>query len=173
MNKTLTAAAATAALLAALAACSSKTASSTDNAGSPAKKAAASKPLTASTAFTKLATQVTTAKLSDVVTAANDGNHLLGRPNQYTSKVDFTDSRIKAADVADSSKGSVDLGGSIEVFADPTDAQTRAKYIQAVTKSMPVLAEYDYVHGTVLVRVSHYLTPAQAGQYKTAAGSLG
>jgi hypothetical protein len=45
----------------------------------------------------------------------------------------------------------------VEVFADASDAKARAEYIQNVTKSMSALAEYDYVHGTVLVRVSHYL----------------
>lgn len=171
MRRTLTTVSA-AALLTLLAACSdSKTSTtSTDNAGKPT---ATSSKLTASTAFTKLAAKVSTAKLSDVVTAENDGNHLLGRPGQYTSKIDFTDSRIKASDVEYTKKGDVDRGGSIEVFADPTDAAARAKYIQAVTKSMPALAEYDYVQGTVLVRVSHYLTPTQAAEYKTAADGIG
>jgi hypothetical protein len=34
------------------------------------------------------------------------------------------------------------------------------------------LAEYDYVHGSVLVRVSRYLTPEQAAQYESAAAAL-
>ena len=34
-------------------------------------------------------------------------------------------------------------------------------------------AEYDSVSGTVLVRVSHYLTPTQAADYKTAAAAMG
>jgi hypothetical protein len=38
---------------------------------------------------------------------------------------------------------------------------------------MPALSEYDYVQGTTLVRVSHYLTPKQAGDYKMAAANLG
>ncbi|MGQ5640901.1 MULTISPECIES: hypothetical protein [unclassified Streptomyces] len=176
MNKTLTTTAVAAVLLASLTACSSGSSSpsqQTSN-GKPGTSAApaASKPLTASTAFAKLSAKVSMAHLSDVVTAANDSNHLLGRPNQYTSKVAFTDSRIKAADVTDPSKGSVDLGGSIEVFATPADAKARATYIQTIAKSMPAVAEYDYVHGTVLVRVSHYLTPAQAAAYKTAANAL-
>ncbi|MCW7941758.1 hypothetical protein AAW14_06395 [Streptomyces hygroscopicus] len=172
MNRTLTAAA-TALLLASLAACSNNSTSGSSGNDKPTAAPAASTSLDASTAFTQISGKVHAAKLSDVVTAANDGNHLLGRPNQYTSKVDFTDSRIKASDVQYTKKGDVDRGGSIEVFADPTDAQARAKYIQAVTKSMPALSEYDYVHGTVLVRVSHYLTPTQAGEYKAAADSLG
>jgi len=123
--------------------------------------------------MTQIAAKVPTAKQSGTVTAANEPNHLLGRPGQYTSKVTFTDSRIKTSEVTDSSKGSVDVGGAIEVFASPADAAARAKYIQTVTKSMSALAEYDYVHGNVLVRVSHYLTPAQAAGYKSAAASLG
>ena len=173
MNRTLATAATTAMLLTALAACSSNSGStsSTDNSGKPA--AAANTPVTASTAFTKLAATVSAAKLSGTVTADNDPNHLLGRPGQYTSKVTFTDSRIAASDVSGTKQGDVDRGGAVEVFGSPSDAQTRAKYIQAVTKSMPALAEYDYVHGAVLVRVSHYLTPAQAQQYKTAAEGIG
>jgi len=166
MNRTLTVAAG-ALLLAGLTACSSNSGSSPKNAAAPAK------PLTASTAFQQLAAAVPQAKLSGTVTAANDPDHLLGRPGQYTSKVTFTDSRIKAADVVDPSKGSVDLGGEVEVFGDAAGAKARAKYIQAVTKSLPALAEYDYVHGAVLVRVSHYLTPAQAAGYKSAAAHLG
>ncbi|MFE4424720.1 hypothetical protein [Streptomyces sp. NPDC056817] len=33
----------------------------------------------------------------------------------------------------------MERGGAIEVFADPADAQARAKYIESVTKSMPTL----------------------------------
>ncbi|MER6075583.1 hypothetical protein ABT187_43800 [Streptomyces sp. NPDC001817] len=174
MNRTLTAAA-TAVLLAALAACSSSNSSNSTGASSNDKHSAApaaSKPLDAGAAFTQLAAKVPTAKLSGTVTAANDGNHLLGRPGQYTSKITFTDTRIKAADVKGLEKGDVTRGGSIEVFATAADAQTRAKYVEAVTKSMPALSEYDYVHGTLLVRVSHLLTPAQAAAYKTAANGL-
>lgn len=147
------------------AACSSPKAGTAANADS-----SAGKPLTASTIFAKLS--VKSATLSGTVTAADDPNHLLGRPNQYTSKVTFTDLRIKAADVSGTEKGAVERGGAIEVFADPADAKARAKYIQAVTKSMPALSEYDYVHGTALVRVSHYLTPDQATVYKEAFDKL-
>lgn len=174
MNKTLTLTS-TAILLAALAACSSgsNTSDASDSAGKPGSTApAASKPLAADTAFTAISSKVTAAKLGGTVTAATDPNHLLGRPNQYTSKVTFTDSRIKAADVEGTQEGDVERGGAVEVFATAGDATARAKYIQAVTKSLPALAEYDYVHGTVLVRVSHYLTPEQAAGYKSAADGL-
>ncbi|MFE7595541.1 hypothetical protein [Streptomyces sp. NPDC057494] len=142
---------------------------STATAGAAAPTEAPTKALTASDAFKQLSGKVTTAKLSGVVTEDNDPNKLLGRPNQYTSKITFTDSRIKAEDVAGAEKGSVGLGGAIEVFPTAADAQARADYIQSVTKGIPMLAEYDYVSGTTLVRVSHYLTPTQAADYKTAA----
>ncbi|SOE31838.1 hypothetical protein [Streptomyces sp. OK228] len=174
MKRNLTIAAA-ALLITTLAACSSTKA---DTSGTPASLAAAkqdtaSKPLTARTAFDKISASVASAKLSGTVTAENDPNHLLGRPSQYTSKVTFSDSRISADDVSGTDKGDVDRGGAIEFFATPSDAKARAEYIQTVTKSMPALSEYDYVQGATLVRVSHYLTPKQAGEYKAAAANLG
>lgn len=165
MRRTLTTTT-TALLLAGLAACGSP------KPAADAKADSASKPLTASSAFAKVSATVSTAKLSGTVTAENDPNHLLGRPNQYTSKVTFADSRIKASDVSGTDKGDVERGGAVEVFGSEADAQARAKYIQAVMKSLPALAEYDYVHGSALVRVSHYLTPTQAAGYKSAADGL-
>lgn len=169
MNRTLTA---TVLLLCAgLTACSNDTSSTGGKTSTPAS-ATATQPLTATTAFNKIASTVKDAELSGTVTEANDPDHLLGRPNQYTSKVTFSDSRIKASDVEGTSKGDVSRGGEIEVFADPAAATARATYIQTVTKALPALAEYDYVHGTVVVRVSHYLTPTQAAAYKTATDGL-
>ncbi|MFI1169259.1 hypothetical protein ACH4UM_38290 [Streptomyces sp. NPDC020801] len=170
MHKPLSATLGAATLVVALTACGNSTSPGSDAAGKD--DAAKSQPPTAASAFTQISGKVPAAKLSGTITADNDPNHLLGRPNEYTSKVTFTDSRVKASDVEGTKKGDVDRGGAVEVFANPTDAAARAKYIQAVTKSMPMFAEYDYVHGTVLVRVSHYLTPNQARQYKTAAGGL-
>ncbi|MFE7854072.1 hypothetical protein [Streptomyces sp. NPDC057403] len=168
MRKAL--AAMTAALLfVGAAACSTSDSSSAEDTKTGA---AASSPITASSAFSGVSAKVSTAKESGTVTAANDPNHLLGRPNQYTSKVTFTDTRIKASDVSSTEKGALERGGAIEVFADASDAKARADYIQSVTKAMSALAEYDYVHGTVLVRVSHYLTPDQAAEYKAAVATL-
>ncbi|MER6572607.1 hypothetical protein ABT288_42225 [Streptomyces sp. NPDC001093] len=176
MNRTTLTTAIAAALLASVTACSSGSSSSSQHTSNGKAGASATptagKPLDASGAFTQISGKVASAKLSGTVTAANDPNHLLGRPNQYTSKVTFTDSRIKASDVEGTEKGDVDRGGAVEVFGSPSDAQIRAKYIQTVTKSMPALAEYDYVHGAVVVRVSHYLTPAQAAAYQAAANGL-
>ncbi|MGW3690312.1 hypothetical protein [Streptomyces sp. NPDC005125] len=141
---------------------------STTTASAPARTA-----LDATATFNEIAKAVPTTKLTQTVTAENDENHLLGRPGQYTSKIAFSDSRIKGDDAAMYKTGDIELGGSIEVFPDAASAKARATYIQTVTKGMPALAEYDYPVGAVVVRVSRYLTPTQAGEYETAAKKLG
>jgi hypothetical protein len=106
-------------------------------------------------------------------TAANDPNHLLGRPNGYVAKVAWADSRIKASDpdVKDNTPGSVDLGGSIEQYPDKSGAKAREKYIQGIEKAVQFVGtEYDYVDGDFLIRVSSQLTPDQAKAYQKAAG---
>jgi hypothetical protein len=104
-------------------------------------------------------------------TAANDPNHLLGRPTGYVSKVAWTDTRIKRADVPDPERGSVDLGGSVEQFTSAAAAHHRMTYIKVVDSAAPGLAgvEYDYVVGDFLVRVSFLLPPAAAVAYARAA----
>jgi hypothetical protein len=104
-----------------------------------------------------------------VYSAATDPNDLLGRPNGYLSKAAFTDTRLKASEVASYSKGDVARGGSVEVFSDAASAKARMKYIQATLKAAPMLGtEYDYLLGAALVRVSGLLTPSQAVLYQTA-----
>lgn len=169
------------AALLALTGCASSTTStpaSSDTAPGPttptsAAPAKATTPLTATTAMTQLAAKVTTAKLTNTVTENNDGNNLIGRPHEYTSKVQFKDTRVNPADTTGLDKGDIQFGGSIEVFATPEDAAARAKYIQAVTASLPAAAEYDYVQGDILVRVSHLLKPSQAKDYEAATRQLG
>jgi hypothetical protein len=74
-------------------------------------------------------------------TAENDPNELLGRPNQYSSKVMFEDTRLNPDPMA---KGfDVQNGGSIEVFEDEDDAIARAEYLETVTKSFSFSAEYS------------------------------
>lgn len=106
-----------------------------------------------------------------VVTAANDPNQMLGRPGMYISKDTFTDTRIDPAKARDDTAGAVDLGGSVEVFSKSSDAKVRAAWIKGVEKSAPIFgAEYDYLSGDVLLRVSQSLTPDQAAAYKKALG---
>ncbi|MFF8533234.1 hypothetical protein ACF07B_14940 [Streptomyces sp. NPDC015532] len=128
---------------------------------------------TAHGVFQALSAKVRTAALTDTVTAENDPNHLLGRPGEYTSKVTFSDSWVQASQVTGADPGAVERGGAVELFADASDARARAEYLRGIAKSSPALDEYDYVHGSVLVRVSRYLTPKQAAQYEAAAAGLG
>lgn len=104
---------------------------------------------------------------------AQPSPHLLGRPHQYTSKITFTDSRITTADTEGLEADDLQRGGSIETFATPADAKTRHDYIQAATSTIPALTEYGYLHGNTLIRVSHFLTPAQAADYEKAVENLG
>jgi hypothetical protein len=100
--------------------------------------------------------------------ASNDPNSLLGRPSQYTSKVNFADTRLPAASGLD-----VSGGGSVEVFGSVPDAQVRAKYLATVAQAAPgFLGEYDYLSGTILLRLAFKLTPDQAKQYATALAAI-
>lgn len=99
----------------------------------------------------------------------SESNHLLGRPNGYLSKASFSDKRVPASDTTGDSKGDVDYGGSVEVFATANEAKARAAYIESVLKADPMLGtEYDYLNGPVLLRVSQYLIPSQAEEYQRA-----
>ncbi|MEU4168685.1 hypothetical protein AB0F46_17640 [Streptomyces sp. NPDC026665] len=162
------------ALLTLLTACGNAPANSPADAHEPARASTRTDgPPTAHAAFRSMAAHVRTATLTGAVTAENDPNHLLGRPGEYTSKVTFSDSWVQASQVTGADPGAVERGGAVEVFADAADARARAEYIRAIAKSSPALAEYDYVNGPVLVRVSRYLTPKQAAQYESAAAELG
>jgi hypothetical protein len=102
-------------------------------------------------------------------TAKNDPNELLGRPDQYTSKVNFRDTRLKPDEIA---RGfDVQNGGSIEVFEDQDDATARKEYLKSIGK-VPLFSEYLYREGTVLLRLSHRLTSEQAAEYENALKDL-
>jgi hypothetical protein len=152
-----------------LAACSanSETAGQPTAAGQPARYSASTPPsaaaVTAQQVVTELKAHSLPVALASVYTAATDPNHLLGRPGEYTSKADFTDTRLA------SSATGVAAGGSVEIFPEQSDAVRRAVYIESVTQAAPVAgAEYDYVAGDILLRVSGTLTPAQATAYEDA-----
>lgn len=103
-----------------------------------------------------------------IYTEETDPNHLLGRPNGYLSKATFEDTRIKQNDVLGYSPGDVEAGGSVEVFTDAVGAAARTTYIQTLAKGFPGAAEYDYLAGPVLLRVSRLLTPSQGAEYESA-----
>ncbi len=97
-------------------------------------------------------------------TAEDDPNELLGRPGGYVSKVNFIDTTIGPG----SSIFDVSEGGSIEVFETNANAQSRNDYIASLIEELPILTEYDFLEGTVLLRVSSSLTPDEAAVYQSA-----
>ena len=101
-----------------------------------------------------------------------DMNNLLGRPNQYTSKVTFEDIRLeqtnKTLDPEYFSEAEINepIGGTIEVFNNAEDMQKRKTYIESVTSSISAFAEYSYSNEYILLRINKELTPSQAKEYE-------
>jgi hypothetical protein len=98
---------------------------------------------------------------------------LTGTPERLPVKSKRSDKRVPASDTTGDSKGDVDYGGSVEVFATANEAKARAAYIESVLKADPMLGtEYDYLNGPVLLRVSQYLIPSQAEEYQRALAKI-
>ncbi len=114
-------------------------------------------------AFKKAGLPVTSIKVLD---EASDDNHLLGRPEQYTSKVFFYDGRHPQQ------AGSEEGENTIEVFANAADAKTRDDYIAGVTKGVAFAQQYRYLHGRTLVRLDKIMLPSEAKRYEAALHSL-
>lgn len=89
-----------------------------------------------------------------------DGNKLLGRPNQYISKVNFIDSRLEQTDPENPN------GGTIEVFNNSSDLEKRKKHNEMVMEQYPIFTEYLFVHDNYIIRLSYDLTKDQAEEYK-------
>ncbi len=100
-----------------------------------------------------------------VYTAVTDPNHELGRQGGYTSKVAWQDPRAASQDAGDT-RGSIGLGGGIEAFPPAPGARARYEYLRGFQP--PFGDGYDYLDGTAILRLSQYLTPAQARAYKAA-----
>jgi hypothetical protein len=132
----------------------------------------AAAPLTAEQVTSVLIGKIPTVKLVKAYTATDDPNHQLGRPNGYTSKTAFSDSRVPAGELEGQREDATERGGSVEVFADAASAKARMDYIQTIGKSLPLAVEYNYVNGPILVRVTNLLTPDQAKDYETATKEL-
>ncbi|RFS82756.1 hypothetical protein D0T12_25305 [Actinomadura spongiicola] len=109
-------------------------------------------------------------KVAVVYTARTDPNGHLGRPRRYTSKAACTDRRVPKAKLANTEHGSVERGCGVEVYPTEAGARARSEYIQQTLGALDGVAgsEYHYVKGGILLRVSGFLTPAQAKQYETA-----
>ncbi|ETK37383.1 hypothetical protein MPTA5024_04215 [Microbispora sp. ATCC PTA-5024] len=121
--------------------------------------------------ISELAAQGLPADLTVTYTEENDPNKLLGRPNGYISKAAFTDERA-AAGGPGGKPGDLNLGGGVEVFQDADAAETRVKYIQSLAKSSPMMGEYTYQAGNVVLRISKDLPPSDARAYETALNKI-
>lgn len=98
-----------------------------------------------------------------VITAATDSNKLLGRPNQYTSKADFYDTRHPVN--ADKMEDPVH---TVEVFVNAEDAKARHDYVENVTKGVGFLTQYQILEGKVLLRMDKAMLPDETEQYRAA-----
>lgn len=90
-----------------------------------------------------------------VLTAENDSDKLLGRPNQYTEKITWKDSRAQNSNV----------DCSIELFKNKDDATARKNYLENIIKAMPMLTQYIEQKNNVLIRIDGTLTPDQSNEY--------
>jgi hypothetical protein len=100
-----------------------------------------------------------------VLDEATDPNNLLGRPGQYTSKIDFFDKRHSEA-------GSEDGRNTIEVFATPEDAKARRSYVEQVTKGMAFAVQYQELRGSVLMRLDKAMLPSEVNAYRDALSQI-
>lgn len=121
-------------------------------------RAPAAAPRDAAALVETLTRSVPSARAGVVLTPETDPNQLLGRPDSYTSKAEFVDARA----------GATDAPGSVEVFPSAALAETRRDHVRSIAQNLPAATEYDFVVGTVLVRVPGTLTPQQAVEYQTA-----
>lgn len=120
----------------------------------------------------ELAKVIPSFKTFRVYTERDDPNKLMGRPGGYKSKIAFYDMRIAKGDLQGLEDDDIRRGGSVEVFDTEKAAKTRHEYVKAIAESSNMFAEYDYLRGTMVVRVSREITPGQAAEYEAALKNL-
>lgn len=106
-----------------------------------------------------------TAEKVVTVTEENDPNDLIGRPNGYDSAAILYDSEVSCDELGS------ECGVVVEVFSDENAARARGEYIQGILSEAPALgSEWDYVKGSVVLRVSGELKPTSNTKYAEAFG---
>lgn len=93
-------------------------------------------------------------------TEASDPYGLLGKPNQYVSKANFSDPDHE--DDPDSP------ANSVEVFASAADAKARAETANNVTCSVCITAKYIYQHDVHVLLLHPDITLENAAKYEAA-----
>ena len=87
-----------------------------------------------------------------------DPNELLGQPNGYTQKVNFT------------FNGKYE--GTVEVFANIDDATARAEYIEKISASAPVIGYYVYQRDLAVFRLELSVAQSDAEAFEAVLDSL-
>lgn len=111
-------------------------------------------------------------RVTDYTRHEQDPDRLLGRAGGYRSKAAFEDSRVDGGAVASNDPGSVGLGGVVEVFDSAAAARSRAMSLRQDAYGVPSRAEYHYLAGPVLLRISSYLQRDEADEYGAAVGAV-
>lgn len=124
------------------------------------------KPLTSEELANKIKEKNTNVGAIIVYDENTDPNKILGRPNEYISKVSFQDKRVNQYGETKFSTENAPRGGIIETFASETDTQRRKKYLETLTANIGALSQYMYVKGTYILRLTTDLTPTQAKEYE-------
>ena len=128
--------------------------------------------------FTKLEAQVPTVTDFYLTDQTNDGNNLIGKKGEYVYAGHFFDSRTNYTpqdanyntvaakdDHTGSSAYGTDAGGTIEIFANNTNAKARGAYLEAMNSSAGPLGGGDQrVVGNVVLRVASGYTATQQTQ---------
>jgi hypothetical protein len=157
-------------LLLILVACGNDTNQSTDQSkNTETKKQEEPKEYTAKDVINKLKEAGLSIDKTVEFTEETDVNELLGRPGQYIAKANFS---VKELEENGNPDMDIEQGGSVEIFANEKDAKNRFDYISEVTKSSPMLSEYDYIHGKMILRLSNKVLPSKAKEYQKAFESL-
>lgn len=100
-----------------------------------------------------------------------DRDQLRGQGADYRSRVTFEDRRIDRGTAGRAAPGSVHLGGTIEVFHNEDATHARAEHLRTTGSEGRSRAEYTYVNGRTLLRISPYLSENAANGYATAIGA--
>lgn len=128
--------------------------------------------ITAEEVVNKLKDEVSNIGRVVVYNEETDLNNLLGRPNQYTSKATFEDTRLEQTNLDNEylseEERNEPTGGTVEVFENKEDAEARKNYIESLSNSFSFLVQYIYLKDNVLLRVEGDLTPTQAEEYEKA-----
>lgn len=91
-----------------------------------------------------------------------DVNGILGKPRGYTSKINFSDTRVPQSDAANP------IGGTVEVFKNAEDAKARYEYVTKFNSGENLLSQHNYLHDEVYIRIDGALTKEHADEYDAA-----